>query len=270
HDRDLTPTVDDARVKLRSFVDEVMLHVPELPSHINHSQWEYHWPHFQNARRLSSRIRSWGKTRQQHVATVATSIKSQIGLALHRTFGVARVAFHKMLEAVRVTFHKMLEAVRVTFHKTFEAAPRVTLQRKKLEATLRAKRKAAEFARAGGDSYLRPALRRFFGLEIVKSTTLSGIQKEANKAEWATKEVTRLEQQQREEQASNGRLEQQQREDQDLITRLEQQIARLEQQQREDQASITRLEQQQRKDQAWIARLEQQLQGEGQALITCL
>src|SRR5262245_42083455 len=74
HGRDLPPTVDDARVKLRSFVDEVMVHVPELPSHINHSQWEYHWRHFRDARRLSSRIRSWGKTRQQHVATVATSI----------------------------------------------------------------------------------------------------------------------------------------------------------------------------------------------------
>jgi hypothetical protein len=261
HDRDLPPTVDDARVKLRSFVDEVMLHVPELPSHINHSQWEYHWPHFRNARRLSSRIRSWEKTRQQHVSTVATSIKSQIGLALHRTFGVVRVALHKTFGAVRVAFHKMLEAVRVTFYKTFEAALRVTLH-KKLEATLRAKRKAAEFARAGRDSYLRPALRRF-GLEIVKSTTLSGIQKEANEAEWATKEVTRLEQQQWEDQASIARLEQQQREDQALITRLEQQ-------QRKDQASIARLEQQQREDQAWIARLEQQLQGGDQALITCL
>src|SRR5262252_9462372 len=59
HDRDLPPTVEDARVKLRSFVDEVMSNAPPLPSHIKHSQWEYHWAGFQDARRLSSRVRSW-------------------------------------------------------------------------------------------------------------------------------------------------------------------------------------------------------------------
>src|SRR5262249_12049084 len=63
HDRDLPPIIDDSRVKLRSFVDEVMSNTPPLPSHIKHSQWEYHWATFQDARRLSSRIRSWGKTR---------------------------------------------------------------------------------------------------------------------------------------------------------------------------------------------------------------
>src|SRR5262249_38870868 len=58
HDRGLSPKIDDARVKLRSFVDEVMTNAPPLPSHIKHSQWEYHWHGFQDARRLSSRIRS--------------------------------------------------------------------------------------------------------------------------------------------------------------------------------------------------------------------
>jgi len=63
HDRDLPPIIDDARVKLRSFVDEVMSNAPPLPSHIKHSQWEYHWANFQDARRLSSRVRSWAQKR---------------------------------------------------------------------------------------------------------------------------------------------------------------------------------------------------------------
>jgi Macrocin-O-methyltransferase (TylF) len=266
HDRDLPPKIDDARVKLRSFVDEVMSNAPPLPSHVKHSQWEYHWANFQDARRLSSRIRSWAKTRLQHAATVATSITSAIGLALHKTFGAVRVAFHKMLEAVRVTSHKTFEAVlRATFHKTSGE----TLRVKGKTIALRAKRKAVEMckplARVGGDSYVRPALRRF-GLEIVKSTTLSAIQKEVNEANWTTKEVIRLEQQQREDQALITRLEQQQREDQASIARLEQQQredqasnARLQQQQREDQASITRLDQQQREDQASITRLTEKI-----------
>src|SRR5262245_42500877 len=72
HDRGLPPTIDDARAKLRSFVDEVMSNAPQLPSHIKHSQWEYHWADFQDARRPPSRIRSWGKTRLRHAATAAT------------------------------------------------------------------------------------------------------------------------------------------------------------------------------------------------------
>src|SRR5262245_19126088 len=78
HDRDLPPTVEDARVKLRSFVDEVMSNAPPLPSHIKHSQWEYHWADFQAARRLSSPIRSWGKTRLQHLVTAATSARAKL------------------------------------------------------------------------------------------------------------------------------------------------------------------------------------------------
>src|SRR5262245_16410200 len=122
HDRDLPPNVGDARVKLRSFVDEVMSNAPPLPSHIKHSQWEYHWAGFQSARRLSSRIRL-------------------------RAFGAA----------------------------------------------LRVKRKAIEmctpFARVVRDTYVRPALSRL-GLEIVKSTTLSAIQKTAGEAILRAREAT--------------------------------------------------------------------------------
>jgi hypothetical protein len=154
HDRDLPPTIDDARAKLRSFVDEVMSNAPPLPSHIKHSQWEYHWADFKAARRLPNRIRSWSKTR---------------------------------------------------------------LKPKLRAIELRAKRKAIEmcrpFARVVGDTYVRPALRRL-GLDIVKSTTLSAIQKTANEATLcarqailkAAKEVTRLERQQREDQISITRL----------------------------------------------------------------
>jgi Macrocin-O-methyltransferase (TylF) len=177
HDRDLPPKIDDARVKLRSFVDEVMSNVPPLPSHIKHSQWEYHWADFQAARRLSSRIRSWSKTRLQPLATAATSARAKL-----RTIA--------------------------------------------LRAKLKAVGMCKPFARGVEDSYVRPALRRF-GREIVKSTTLSAIQKQANEANSAAKEVTRLEQQQREDQASIARLDQQQREDQASIARLTEKITDL-------------------------------------------
>src|SRR6516162_213102 len=85
HDRDLPPIIDDSRVKLRSFVDEVMSNAPPLPSHIKHSQWEYHWATFQDARRLSSRIRSWGKTRLQHLATAVTAVARVTQRAFRRT-----------------------------------------------------------------------------------------------------------------------------------------------------------------------------------------
>src|SRR6516164_177805 len=147
HDRDLPATVDDARAKLRSFVDEVMSNAPQLPSHIKHSQWEYHWADFQDARRLPSRIRSWGKTGLQHAATAAAPITHQTRRAFQKTFGAAL--------QVRETF------------------------------ATRVKRKALEmckpFARIVGNRYVRPALRRL-GLEIVKSTTLLAVQKTASEA----------------------------------------------------------------------------------------
>jgi O-methyltransferase len=167
HDRDLPPTVEDARVKLRSFVDEVMSNAPPLPSHIKHSQWEYHWAGFHGARRLSSRIRSGAKARLQHAATAATSITHLIRRAFQKTFGVLRDAFQT----------------------TFGAA----LRAKGRTIALRVKRKAIEmckpFARVVGDTYVRPALRRL-GLEIVRSITLSAIQKTADEATLRAREAT--------------------------------------------------------------------------------
>jgi hypothetical protein len=181
HGRDLPPTVEDARVKLRSFVDEVMSNAPPLPSHVKHSQWEYHWADFQDARRLSSRIRSWGKTK----------------LAFKKTLGAAQ----NTLGATQRRF-KAAQGRFGAAQRRFGAAQTRT--------ALRVKRKAVEmctpYARIVGDRYVRPALRRL-GLEVVKSTTLLAIQKAANEATLkAVREVTRL--------------KRQQRVDRDLITQL--------------------------------------------------
>jgi hypothetical protein len=175
HDRDLPRTVEDARLELRSFVDEVMSNVPPLPSHIKHSQWEYHWAGFQDARRLSSRIRSsLGRILTRAVTPVTRSAKMIVRAIL----------------------------------------------RASSKLTLRAKQKAIDLCRpvviAVGHRYVNPALRRF-GVEIVNSTSLFAIQKMAKEAvhetnlwkvEATTKamEVARLEQQQREDQASISRL----------------------------------------------------------------
>jgi Macrocin-O-methyltransferase (TylF) len=58
HNHDLPPNIGEARAKLQLFVDEVMSNAPQFPSHIRHSQWEYHWAQFHYARRPFSRIRS--------------------------------------------------------------------------------------------------------------------------------------------------------------------------------------------------------------------
>src|SRR5262245_336596 len=73
HDHDLPPNSDDARAKLQSFVDEVISHTPKLPSHIKHSQWEYHWGAFHDARRRFSRIRAWMKVRFSAARLIAIS-----------------------------------------------------------------------------------------------------------------------------------------------------------------------------------------------------
>jgi hypothetical protein len=192
HDVDLPPNIEDTRGKFRSFVDEVMSHTPPLPSHIKHSQWEYHWADFQDARRLSSRIRSWGKTKLQH--------------AFQKPFGAAQ----KRLGAAQ----KRLRAV----EKTFGVAPRMFGAALRVKQSV--KRKAVEickpYARVVGDRYVRPALRRL-GLEIVKSTTLFAIQKKAKEATHEAnllasevtlkaKEVIRLERQRRVDRASITRL----------------------------------------------------------------
>jgi Macrocin-O-methyltransferase (TylF) len=152
HDHNLPPTVEDARLKLRAFVDEVMSNAPPLPSHIKHSQWEYHWADFQDARRVSSRIQSWGKTRLQR------GFQKTFGAAQKKTFAAAQ--------------------------KTFGAALRIkrSIERKTVEM-------CKPYARFVGNRYVRPALRRQFGVEILKSTTLMAIQTQSNEH---FKEATRL------------------------------------------------------------------------------
>src|SRR5215211_4030386 len=65
HATDLPAGVDEARTKLRAFVDSVLAHVPAvLPSHIDHPQWDYHRPGFFEARHkyLSARLGSTTET----------------------------------------------------------------------------------------------------------------------------------------------------------------------------------------------------------------
>jgi hypothetical protein len=61
HTKELPPQVDDARRRLKAFVDEVLSHAPaDLPSHIDHPQWNYHRRGFLESRHkyLSSRLGS--------------------------------------------------------------------------------------------------------------------------------------------------------------------------------------------------------------------
>jgi hypothetical protein len=61
HTGDLPPQVDHGRRELKAFVDEVLNHAPaDLPSHIDHPQWNYHWRGFTECRHkyLSSRLGS--------------------------------------------------------------------------------------------------------------------------------------------------------------------------------------------------------------------
>jgi hypothetical protein len=61
HTEDLPREADEARRQLKAFVDEVLSYAPaDLPSHINHLQWNYHWRTFVEARHkyLSSRLGS--------------------------------------------------------------------------------------------------------------------------------------------------------------------------------------------------------------------
>lgn len=65
HAADLPAGIDEARTKLRAFVDSVLAHVPPvLPSHIDHPQWDYHRPGFLEARHksLSARLGSVTET----------------------------------------------------------------------------------------------------------------------------------------------------------------------------------------------------------------
>jgi len=147
HDRDLPSHIDNARSQLRSFVDDVMSHTPALPSHIKHSQWEYHWAAFHDARRIPSRIRAlisrtgaWIKLRLAHAGSV-------------------------VIDGIRAPFTAM-------------SAPFVDM-------ALAVRRQAYEFARgtclplaiAAGQRLLGPVLRRL-GLQIIKSRNLFELLKE--------------------------------------------------------------------------------------------
>jgi FkbM family methyltransferase len=155
HARDLPPNIDDAHSRLRSFVDDVMLHAPALPSHIKHSQWEYHWAAFHDARRISSRIRelinrarAWIKLRLAHARSVVVGV-------------MRSVVIDGMRSAVTVA-----------------SAPFV-------DVALAIRRQAYEFARgtclplaiAAGKQLLGPVLRRL-GLQVIKSRNLFGILKQ--------------------------------------------------------------------------------------------
>jgi Macrocin-O-methyltransferase (TylF) len=201
HEVDLPPSIDDARTKLRSFVDEVMLHTPPLPSHIKHSQWEYHWTGFQDARRLSNRIRLWCKIRLQHAETAAISLTHLIPRTFEKTFGRLRVALQKAFSATSLAKSVVkttslanfvvkatpLAKVKTTSLANFvvKATPPAKFVAKGKTFALRFKRKASAicmtFARIVGDRIVRPAFRRL-GLEIVKSTTIFAIRKTADEA----------------------------------------------------------------------------------------
>src|SRR5262245_16512458 len=61
HSGELPPGVDEARAKLRAFIDSIFSHLPAvLPSHVEHPQWEYHRTGFIEARHkyLSTRLGS--------------------------------------------------------------------------------------------------------------------------------------------------------------------------------------------------------------------
>jgi len=51
HASDLPNNVNEVRKRLAEYVDEVMSHAPrKFPSHLNHPQWDYHWPQFMKTR----------------------------------------------------------------------------------------------------------------------------------------------------------------------------------------------------------------------------
>jgi len=235
HDRDLPPIIDDSRVKLRSFVDEVMSNAPPLPSHIKHSQWEYHWATFQDARRLSSRIRSWGKTRLQHLATAVTAVARVTQRAFRRTVvSPQRKAIEICKHFGRVVGNRYVRpALRRLGLEIVKSTTLLTIQRQGIEAT--------------------------------HATNLW-----AREATLQAEEVTRLKQQLQADQEEVTRLKQQQLQaDQEEVTRLKQQlqadqeeVTRLKQQQQADQEEVTRLKQQQQADQEEVTRLKQQQQAD--------
>jgi hypothetical protein len=167
HDRDLPPNIDDAYSQLRSFVDDVMSHAPALPSHIKHSQWEYHWAAFHDARRISSRIRAlinrtgaWIKLRLAHARSVLIDGMRSAVTAMSAPFVDMALGMRSAVTAISAPFVDMALAIR---------------------------RRAYEFARgtclplaiAAGKRLLGPVLRRL-GLELIKSRNLFEILQKRN------------------------------------------------------------------------------------------
>jgi hypothetical protein len=67
HSAELPDGIEDARAKLRAFVDSVFVHLPAvLPSHIGHPQFDYVWPAFMEVRHkyLSTRLGSATETEE--------------------------------------------------------------------------------------------------------------------------------------------------------------------------------------------------------------
>jgi hypothetical protein len=67
HSGELPEGIEDARAKLRAFVDSVFSHLPAvLPSHLGHPQFDYHWSTFMEARHryLSRRLGSITETEE--------------------------------------------------------------------------------------------------------------------------------------------------------------------------------------------------------------
>jgi hypothetical protein len=60
HAAELPVATESARQQLDDFVVEVLAHAPNFPSHLDHPQWNYHWPDFTRRRHalLSSRLGS--------------------------------------------------------------------------------------------------------------------------------------------------------------------------------------------------------------------
>jgi hypothetical protein len=89
HAGELTAAVDDARDKLRVYVDEVLSYLPPfLPSHIHHPQWDYHLPGFMEARHkfLSGRLGSLTETTEPP-ASLPTADRIWWELdGIHKTF----------------------------------------------------------------------------------------------------------------------------------------------------------------------------------------
>jgi Carbohydrate esterase, sialic acid-specific acetylesterase len=158
HDRDLPPNSDEARVQLRSFVDEVMSHTPTLPSHIKHYQWEYHWSAFHDGRRRSTRIRAWIKARFRVEIERIDRVKELVrGAAKSIGINAARSA----VGPIPVAINEMSLALR---RKAFETS--------------------RPLARAAGTRLVRPLFRRA-GLEIIKSKNLFELHRELNRTNQA-------------------------------------------------------------------------------------